>query len=106
VPPPPPTWSWIFETPETVLLGGDTQFDLCDGCGDLEVRVTVEPQSGAVVVKLDLERNRWVAIYSHNPASELTGDGFGVEIGTRDVEGVFTPLDATRVSLTFVPEGS
>jgi hypothetical protein len=66
------------------------------------VRVTVEPQSGTVVVRLDPERNRWVAIYTQNPASELTGDGFGLEIGTRNAEGVFTALDATRVGLSII----
>ncbi|MFN2378358.1 MAG: Ig-like domain-containing protein [Candidatus Binatia bacterium] len=96
--PPPATWSWIFETPERVLVASETQFDLCDSCGDLEVRVTVEPQSGEVAVRLDTERDRWVATYSHNPASELAGDGFGVEIGSINEAG-FTPLDATRVSL-------
>jgi hypothetical protein len=44
----------------------------------------------------------WVATYTHNPASELTGDGFGVEIGTRNVEGVFTALDASRVILNIL----
>lgn len=64
--------------------------------------VTVESQSGSVVLKLDAERNRWVATYKHNPASELTGDGFRVEIGTRNAEGVFSALDASRVSLNIL----
>lgn len=102
---PPPAWSWIFESPERVLMGGNTQIDLCDNCAGFEVRVTVEPQAGSVAVKLDTVRNRWVATYSHNPASDFTGDGFGVEIGTRNAEGVFTAIDSTRLSLTIVAEG-
>jgi hypothetical protein len=96
---PPPAWSWIFRTPEPVLYGSTTQFDLCDNCQDYEVRVTVEPESGSVVVRLDPERNRWVAAYTHDPASELIGDGFGVVIG--QVSGdLFLPIDSTRVSLS------
>jgi hypothetical protein len=98
---PPPTWSWIFRTPENVAQNGVTQFDLCDGCSNLEVRVTVEPQLGSVTVKADAETDRWVATYTHTPGGQ-TGDGFGVEIGSRDEEGLFTPLDTTRVILTIL----
>lgn len=99
--PPPPTWSWIFLTPENVAFNGTTRFDLCDSCGDLEVRLTVLPQLGSVAVELDAERGRWVATYTHNPAidSNSTGDGFGLEIGRQGETGGFTVLDTTRVAL-------
>jgi hypothetical protein len=99
--PPPPTWSWIFLTPENVAFNGTTRFDLCDSCADLEVRVTVRPQLGSVAVELDAERGRWVATYTHNPAidSNSTGDGFGLEIGRPGETGGFTVLDSTRVAL-------
>lgn len=104
VSPPPPTWSWIFQTPQNVTYGGTSRFDLCDSCGDLEVRVTVPPQLGSVAVELDAERARWVATYTHNPAidSGSTGDGFGLEIGRPGETGGFTALDTTRVALAIL----
>ncbi len=98
VPPPPPTWSWIFRSPETVNQLAETRFDLCDNCGDLEVRTTVDPQLGTVLVSLDVERKRWVATYKHTVASGVIGDGFGVEIGKLTGDQ-FTQLGTSRVTL-------
>jgi hypothetical protein len=99
--PPPPTWSWIFRTPEAVAWNATTRFDLCDSCGDLQVRPTVLPQLGTVTIELDAPRNRWVAIYVHNKDLNpgVTGDGFGVEIGRLEGSDIFTVIDTTRVAL-------
>jgi len=98
---PQPTWSWIFRTPEVVARNATTRFDLCDSCGDLQVRATVLPQLGSVSVELDAPRNRWVATYAHNPLidSPSTSDGFGVEIGRLEGSDIFTVIDSTRVAL-------
>jgi len=100
-----PQWSWIFRTPESVARNGTTRFDLCDSCGDLEVRLTAtRPQLGSVTVELDAARGRWVATYIHNPLidSTSTSDGFGLEIGNLNESGGFTVLDTTRVALALV----
>lgn len=100
-PPPPPAWAWTFENPERVPRPSPTRFDLCENCSDLEVRITVQPDWGNVVLDRNVETGQWFATYSYDFASDFlaTGDGFGVEIGQLAGD-VFTRLDATRVSIS------
>jgi hypothetical protein len=100
--PPPPTWSWIFRTPEVVAANATTRFDVCDSCGDLQVRLgATTPRFGTVTFELDAPRNRWVAVYAHNPMLDppFSDDGFGVEIGRLEGSDVFTVINSTRITV-------